>query len=55
MPEENLKNLRDIPEDVKKEMNFSGVETIAAAIPLVIPGLTTKPGLTGHQATAAYV
>ncbi len=55
MPEENLKNLRDIPEDVKKEMSFSGVETIAAAIPLVIPGLTPKLAVNGQQAPAAYI
>jgi len=53
MPEENLKNLRDIPEDVTKEMTFSGVKTITAAIPLVIPGLTTKPAAAGTQASTS--
>ncbi len=53
MPEENLKNLRDIPEDVTKEMTFSGVKTITAAIPLVIPGLTTKPAAAGSQASTS--
>jgi len=54
MPDENLKNLRDIPEDVTKEMTFSGVKTITAAIPLVIPGLTTKPAAAGTQASTSY-
>ncbi len=54
LPEENLKNLRDIPEDVKKEMTFNGVDNIIDAIPLVIPGLTLKPAADDHKSPAAY-
>jgi len=55
LPEDNLKNLRDIPEDVKKEMTFSGVDAIVDAIPLVIPGLVPKPTAGDHKPPAAYV
>ena len=50
LPTENLKNLRDIPADVREAMVFTGVDDLAAAIPLVIPGLQPAGGKNGkHQ------
>ena len=39
LPEENLKNLQDLPSSTREEMVFFGVKTINEAIPLVIPRL----------------
>ncbi|MBW1645821.1 MAG: endopeptidase La [Deltaproteobacteria bacterium] len=47
LPTENLKNLRDIPADVREAMVFTGVDDLAAAIPLVIPGLQPAGGKNG--------
>jgi len=39
LPEENLKNLKDLPPAAQNEMVFYGVETIDEAIPLVISAI----------------
>ena len=44
LPRENLKNLEDLPREIRREIDFHGLETIAEAVPLVIPGLgNTSP------------
>ncbi|MBN2808968.1 MAG: endopeptidase La [Deltaproteobacteria bacterium] len=39
LPRENLKNLEDLPLAARKEIEFFGIDTIAEAVPLVIPGI----------------
>ncbi len=39
LPQENLKNLEDLPLTTRNEMEFFGINTINEAIPLVIPTL----------------
>ncbi len=48
IPKENLKNLEDLPLGTRDEMKFFGIETIAEAIPLIIPNLNhiLKEGIT---------
>ncbi len=48
LPEENLKNLKDLPQAARDEMVFYGVKTIDEAIPLVITTINrvTKKGFT---------
>ena len=43
LPRENLlRNLEELSEAVRREITFHGLETIAEAVPLVIPGLATE-------------
>ena len=52
LPEDNLKNLQDLPSDARDEMIFFGIKTIDEAIPLVIASLKpvrkTDCGQTDH-------
>ncbi|MBN2332396.1 MAG: endopeptidase La [Deltaproteobacteria bacterium] len=54
LPAENLKHLQDIPADVKEQMTFTGVDTVMAAIPLVIPGFTAA-ATTAPQIPATFL
>ncbi len=53
LPEENLKNLKDLPPSAQNEMIFYGVETIDETIPLVITAINriTKGGSTDNKQT----
>jgi ATP-dependent Lon protease len=55
LPEENLKNLKDLPPAARDEMVFYGVKTIDEAIPLVITAINraTKKGFTEKKPAAA--
>ncbi len=54
LPEENLKNLKDLPSAAQDEMVFYGVKTIDEAIPLVITAINrvTKKGFADKKLAA---
>jgi ATP-dependent Lon protease len=43
MPKANAKDLHDLPEEIRREMQFSFVEQVSEVLEIVIPGLTPKP------------
>ena len=49
LPAENLKNLEELPEAVRREITFHGLETIAEAVPLVIPNLACERPAAGKK------